>query len=223
MPGVVRIPDETATEEERKAFYAKLAPKAPEEYEFSFVGTDEQGNRKGPGDETLADYRRAAHEAGLSPAQAESLGKWMNDRAMERVAERKAERDKAWATLSQEYGENGVEQRKTLASAVVDKFAKDETQGNILKSALATSPELIHVLSGIGEQLGEAVDAGLHGGSDEMDSWSTTMIDQRLSELTQSAAYIDNEHPDHKRVVAETERLYKTKTAREERAKQSAA
>lgn len=219
---MARLPGPESSEEERKAFFGKLAPKAPEEYQFSFAGTDDKGNQKGPPAEMVTEYAKQAHALGLTQEQADGLGKWMTESADARANERKERWDKGMSALLEEFGEDGLKQRQNLAKAVLQKFGK-EGDGELLVEAIEQNPALIRILGEIGVQFGEAIDAGIHqGGSDEMDM-TTAQIDRRLDEIRADKAFLDNEDPRHKTLMQEYERLGKVRFDRQQAAANRAA
>lgn len=207
VPGVARIPGPEASEEERKGFFGKLAPASPEEYEFSFTGTDEQGNPKGVQDQELVkEYATKAHELGLTPQQADQMGVWMAERAKANMDAKQEAFDKGMESLRKEYGEDGLQQRMTLAKAVIQKFA-GETDTIPLAEAMQSNPALIGILSNIGEQMGEAIDAGVHRDRSDVGQWTKTEIERRIGEIRVDPAFNDAESPRHKPLMQEFERL----------------
>lgn len=142
------------------------------------------------------DFLKEAHEAGLTNDQLGFvLGKYNEiiPKVMGQMAEMQTENCKE--ALNQIWG---AETQANIGLAVKAAQAAGLTEAEIQSPAIGNNPAVIKMLAHFGKQLGEDVPP------------QNTQQSSGLSreELMSSEAYMDANHPDHKRVYAQVARLY---------------
>ena len=159
----LHMPGENATAEDWNAFYGKLGrPETPDKYELKL--NTEAVPEGFPYDEKSAiEFRTWAHEAGLTPAQAQTLhDKFVGTQAggftASREAAAKAEGDTHRAIVSQ-WGDpdtDGYKQNLEYTSRAISQLGiKDELTrlGALSGDGAVLSPKLVFALSKVGKEM----------------------------------------------------------------------
>lgn len=142
-------PGEEATEEEWRAYReAAGVPESPDGYEF------EAGEGEELDEELTGWFRQAAHEAGLSAAQAQKLfEKWNESNSPEARAEKlAAEREQVLTTLRKEWGRE-FDGNLNYAFKAIEAFGTPELREYLDESGMGNDPRMIRAFSTIGKKM----------------------------------------------------------------------
>jgi len=207
--GMVRIPGEAATPEERAAFHKALGvPDTPDGYKFDVAEefkpllTDEALNR----------YRPIFHKLGIPPQTAQQLAQfYAEDQAQQRVATQqalKAEQDK----LRESLGEATWDRNLAHAEAGVDYVAAKlgEEKGEQLKALLDSTllgdhPLLIEAFTLIGRELAESGAVQVEGVAGNMLDTAKEYI---VAALQPGHPAMNPDHPEHAAALAKRREYY---------------
>lgn len=151
----VMPPGQNATPEERAAFYEKLGrPKSSDEYKFDPVFLPDGVTRAEFGE---ADYKKIAHQVGLTQEQAKALHKWSADQSLVLLRENKRQFDeKKRASAEALQREHGDRYKEKLAR--IDKLnRKFGGDGWIeyLNRGAGNDPEMLRFLITLGDAISE--------------------------------------------------------------------
>ena len=203
----VVLPGKSATEEEWADFYTKIGrPESPDGYQLE-VNNLEEGIE--PDENVLEWFKQTAHEAGMTPQQAQHMLNAYNQltsqtvgmtqqQAEARVAEVETE-------LKREYGE-AFDDKLSIANGVLAEFSNPDLAEIQLADGtlLGDNPEIIRLLANVGTYITERV------GEDSLEgvrtSGALTPDDamQKVRELTApNTPYWDQRHPEHQWYVEE--------------------
>lgn len=194
------LPKDESPPEDWEQFYNTLGrPESPDKYEFGEAKLPE-GHEIDP--EMEKAFREQAHQAGLTAKQAAALRDWYVQQAAGQIeggqAAGKASIEKAKETLQKEWGRD-YEANLTKARQAFNAFVPEDTAAEV-KQALAAGPgndpHLIKVFYNVALAMSEDTLKG-RGGAAPQNAM------EKALELTRHPAYIDNNHPEHKRVIAE--------------------
>ena len=144
----VRIPSQDASAEEWQKYYERVGrPKTADDYAIDRGKTD---------DAIVRSFKAAAHEAGLTVAQAEKVFGSVRDVTdsgqklrMEQYTARMKEAD---AMLRKEYGPQ-YDAKVSDARKAYDVLFDEKTKADIAESGLANNPRFIKVLAELGPQI----------------------------------------------------------------------
>lgn len=196
----VAIPGKSATPEDWREVYSKLGtPETPEGYEISHNLPD--GIEM---DQDMANwFNTAAHQAGLTPMQAQALADQWNsltaDGAQMDESNYSAYVQDVETELRKEYGQ-AFDDKLALGNGVVEQFGNPEILEVELAdgSLLGDNPEVIKLMAEIGTFMQQRL------GEDTLEGVKTTggmtpdQARDKLSELTaQNSPYWDQRHPEH--------------------------
>ena len=197
----VVLPSKSATEDEWAEFYTKIGrPESPDGYQLQVEGLPEGAE---PNQEMLDWFKQTAHQAGMTPQQAQHMLQAYNElttnefgmtqqQAEMRVAEVETE-------LKREFGE-AFDDKLALANGVLAEFSNPDLAEVQLADGtmLGDNPEIIRLLANVGTYIQERV------GEDSLEgvrtSGALTPDDamQKVRELTgPNTPYWDNRHPEH--------------------------
>lgn len=151
----VVLPGKNAKPEDVEAFYEKLGrPKSPDGYELDSVFLPDNVTQTDPGNK---EFRKIAHEIGLSKEQAKALNKWSVELSLAQAsAFRKKmdeEKQKASENLRKEYG-LGYDEKIALVARVNNKFGGDDWI-RYLNTGPGNDPNLLRFLIKVGEAISE--------------------------------------------------------------------
>lgn len=202
----VAIPGKSATPEDWREVYTKLgAPDSPEGYQLNHdlpegIGMDE---------EMASWFQSAAHQAGLTPMQAQALADQWNsltaDGAQMQETEYNNYVQNVETELRKEFGQ-AFDDKLALGNGVVEQFGSPEILEMQLSDGtlLGDNPEVIRLMASIGTFMQERL------GEDTLEGVKTTggltpdQARDKLSELmAQGGPYWDNRHPEHDWYVQE--------------------
>jgi hypothetical protein len=151
----VVLPGKNAKAEDVEAFYEKLGrPKSPDGYELDPVYLPDNVTQTDPDNK---EFRKIAHQIGLSKEQAKALNKWSVDSALAQAAafRKKVKEDtqKASEDLRKEHGLN-YDQKLALVKLVNNKFG-DDNWIRYLNTGPGNDPNLLRFLIKVGEAISE--------------------------------------------------------------------
>jgi len=212
----VAVPAEGASEEEVAAFYAKLGrPESPDGYELPVPEElkEFEGLRS---EEEVAAFRKAAHEAGLTPRQAQAVAQMhyaqvQGALAQLREAQTKA-RDEAIAQLAKGWGTSA--ESEAFKGHVAQARAGAKVLGidaETLKSSpeLSSNPHFIRAMHRAAEIAGEKPAVAAREGQ----ALSGNAIQERIDAILKNpdSPYWKANHPARKQTLSELTKLYEAK------------
>lgn len=161
--GLLKVPGEDATDEDRNAFYSKMGrPEAPEGYE---LGQPEGWPENVPYSAELeADFRTAAHEGGMSSKDAATAYNWFTKSAVEAHKEEiqveKAAMDTAINELKDEWKGDTFKVNTELAHRAFGKYAGEGGNEFIENTmvegiALGNHPTFLKMFAEIGKTISD--------------------------------------------------------------------
>jgi len=153
--GLIRIPGENASNDEKKTFYRSLGvPDKPEDYsapDFEDLYESLPGGKNWKPHQGMDTwFRKQAHELGLTPKQFEKLYK--NQIAFT-ISEQKNINENMKQYTKKIFGDKYDDAIKT-ANRALDKMTKD--QQDQLKNDVGIDPKITMILSTFGKNLGES-------------------------------------------------------------------
>ena len=199
---LVRMPKEM-TPEHMAEIYERLGrPNSADEYVLD-------GNN-----ELTPDYKKLAHEIGLSQQQAQALHDWYNEtvgsvQQQQRIAHEQAAVDNL-RTLQQEW-KGDFSKNADLAQRAFKRFADESALQVMNETGLGNHPSIVKMFHQIGRMLAE--DGSLHSGEGmELGGMSATMAQGEINNLMNNGefmeAYLDQYHPRHAESVRKMKSLY---------------
>lgn len=208
------IPGETATPEERAAFYNKLGrPEKPDGYQIKLP----EGLTEDRVDKAKIDlWRKEMHESGIPKAAAERLlNKYLTEEftATQAAAQAhaKALQDGELA-LKQEFGTQ-YDTKLNFARFAVKEFGSDGLVQILESTGLGSNPEVVKLFANIGQKLSDDKARGSGTGQTGMSSFASPELAQHaLNEFQRNPenmkALFDRQHPNHDRVVEDRAKLF---------------
>jgi|GEM_PF-844149 len=212
----VAVPAEGASEEEVAAFYAKLGrPESPDGYELPVPEElkEFEGLRS---EEEVAAFRKAAHEAGLTPKQVQAVAQAHYAQVQGAIAQLKEAqtkaRDEAISELAKGWGTSaeseGFKQHIAQARAGAKVLGIDA-------ATLAASPELssnphfIRAMHRAAQMAGEKPAVAAREGQ----ALSGNAIQERIDAILKNpdSPYWKSGHPMRKQTMTELTKLYEAK------------
>ncbi len=201
----IRIPDDSSTPEEWADFYNKLRPAELEKYELKNSLPDGTSLDE----ELFTGFKAKAHEAGISPAQAQKLVDWFNEHSsgnQKALADTQAQAyQKEVEALQKEWGE-GFKTELNTAQRALKEFADPETTEYLKKTGLDGNVQLIRLFNKIGK--------GLLEDKFDNESHGHFGMTKEIAQKKQNEIFGDSNHPywnahhaAHKDAVAEMEKL----------------
>lgn len=206
----IAIPGENATDEERAAFFAALGrPAEPGAYAFDAPKEPPAGYQYPKALE--GDFKKWAHDAGLSAAQAKKVwGNIVNHTIAnwkEGSGKAAGLRQKDVEALKADWGAN-FKAREDLALKAFSAVNAKLGQEHAMPRELLANPRFMRAFAHIGELAAEdrLGDAGTPGGI-----ISAREAKSRIAEIQsdKKGPYWDDSHPRHKAIKQEVEGLYK--------------
>jgi hypothetical protein len=202
----VAIPGKHATDEDWGEVYRRLGrPDAPEGYELD----NDPGEGIEPNEQMLDWFKGAAHDAGLSPAQAQKLLNGYNAMVAEgnQIDTGQSEQLQAQTEteLRREYGQ-AFDERMGNANAVLANFGNEDMTEIQLADGrlLGDHPEMIRMMVNIGEFLEQRIGEDTLEGISSSGAMTPTDAMQKLSEIrAPGTPYWDQRHPEHQFYVDE--------------------
>lgn len=201
----VHIPNKYATDTEWRSFYHKAGlPEEVKDYELS------SGNAEVDKD-FFQDYKKASHEAGVLPSQAQKMFNWHMEKAAAE-SETQAKRQTEFIesninTLKTDWGA-AYDSKIKSAQAAINHFGDPVLRQHLETTGLGNDSKLIKVFSKIGETLsddnfkGES-STGNYGNTPEQ---ATHKINEIMA--NPKHAYFDRQHPEHKKALEDMQRLF---------------
>lgn len=205
---VYAAPDKDAKPEEQAAFYRSLGvPDKPGDYKFE-VPKGMEAHYQTP--EVKAVLERF-HKARLTPEQvqtviaadAELQGRFAEQLSKQSEAERLAGENE----LKQRWGAAYTE-RLHIANRVIAENVSEKDREAVL-AAIGNNPWVADFLANIGKRFMEAkvmVD-------DQSGAQTTAEMTNQINEKMLTPAYMDGNHPNHKRAVAEVQKMFEQRNA----------
>jgi len=212
----VAVPAEGASEEEVAAFYAKLGrPESPDAYELTVPEElkEFEGLRS---EEEVKAFQKVAHEAGLTPKQAQAVAQMYHSQvqgALEQLKEQQTkERDEAISELAKGWGTNAESEgfKHHIAQARAGaKVLGIDAQTLADSPALANNPHFIRAMHRAAQMAGEKPAVA----SREGQSLNGNAIQERIDAILKNpdSPYWKANHPARKQTLAELTKLYEAK------------
>lgn len=198
----IGIPSADAKDEEWEQFFGKLRAEKPEDYEVGINSKDE---------DMVKAMRAAYHGAGVNKRQAakfEALLKPVFDARLKAATEAAQKRDTEFDDfVKKAFGDEGTKVMED-AQATLKEHAPKEFAQYLDKLDNASLTILAGVIRGIKAKYGAKED-GNHGGAGSGSGGSAEALRSEARKLLASKEYNDVTHPDHERVRAKVEELYK--------------
>lgn len=197
----VSIPSEHDTDEERRDRFKKLGwPDSPDAYKLAIP----ENAREVISEDLLKSFVQSAHENYLMPAQASNLWGKLVDLAVSggqrSQSETKAKQATEMAELRKVWG-NEWRQQVELARRVALTFAPDEEAQERWMSALESDASVVRFLNAVGRVMSEDRLKGMGPEGEGGD------LQQRIKQLQEHPGYGDREHPEHKKIIEEMNKL----------------
>lgn len=210
-PSVVGLPGQNATDDDWKAFYAKLGrPETPDGYDIKFgegVTADEAMVKWG---------KQTFHEAGLTPKQAQAVADKWNAFVAEQNATGAAsvaqKNDAELAQLTARWGAD-LDRNKAAGQRVVKTLGLSDEFVSRIEGQIG-SAAVVELLAMIGRKTDEGGFVGGGAGADPNNPETMTkeQATARITSLNGDAEfqkkYTDRNHPGHKDAVELMQRLY---------------
>lgn len=148
--GAIKMPKADAPETEWDAFHAKLGrPEAPDKYGLKFGALPEAMTSDAKLEAGFAD---AAHKAGLSPKQAQSLADWWTRNLWDTDKQMQTDGAAVAEGLQQEWG-GAYKRNLALAQRAVREFGPPELAPFLEKTGLGNNAMLVKFFARIGHDL----------------------------------------------------------------------
>jgi len=212
----VAVPAEGASEEEVAAFYAKLGrPESPDAYELP-VPEELKAFEALRSEEEVKAFQKVAHEAGLTPRQAQAVAQMHYSQmqgALSQLKEAQTKaRDEAVAELAKGWGTSaeseGFKQHVAQARAGAKVLGID---AEVLASSpeLSSNPHFIRAMHRAAEIAGEKPAVGAREGQ----ALSGNAIQERIDAILKNpdSPYWKSGHPARAQTLAELTKLYEKK------------
>lgn len=192
----IRVPGENATNEEKTRFRRQLGvPDSPDDYQLP--STDENK-------EIITAFAKAAHEAGMTKAQAEHLITWWNTVAEQTMEQQKAHIAKVTTDLKNQYGQ-AYDQVISDAKKALVAFGTDNLRQRIeAGDPIGNDPDVIATFINISRGMSE----GRYVKADALMNTKEN-IQARIVEITSDPAYFDTTSPKYLALREEREALYR--------------
>lgn len=203
----VTLPNEYSSKEEIEAFYNKIGrPEKPEGYDLKYSEEDFDKD-------SIEGFKKFAHENGILPKQLQAMVNYFKESAGQariKIAEEmKTKAAQEIGELKKEWGE--AWDRKTAAANLVLRELGDENFDKWLgDSGLRGSTQLIRFLAKVGETLKEGKIVG-KSEKNAFTGMTPQEIDEQIQKNQTHPAYFDGKHPEHKRIVEDTQKLFDRK------------
>lgn len=200
----VPLPDQHATEDEKRAFFQQLGlPTAMEQYELS--APEDAAFEDG----FLSQFKETAYKANILPDQASELLKWYseaNSAAMDKaVTDQQTKVAEELQALKNEWGRD-YDNNLELGKSVLRALNNDGVNSWLRESGLDNSTMMIKLMTQIGHLMKEdgVIDVGNSAGPSSKD------LQSRISELEGNlkGPLYDRKHPSHREALKERDRLY---------------
>jgi len=212
----IAVPAEGASEEEVAAFYAKLGrPESPEGYELA-VPEELKEFEALRSEEEVKAFQKVAHEAGLTPKQAQAVAQMHYSQVQGALAQleeaQTKARDEAVAELAKGWGTSaeseGFKQHVAQARAGAKVLGIDaETLAN--SPELSSNPHFIRAMHRAAEIAGEKPAVAAREGQ----ALSGNAIQERIDAILKNpdSPYWKANHPARAQTLAELTKLYEKK------------
>ena len=202
----IAIPGKHATDEDWGEVYRRLGrPDSPEGYEL----TNELPEGAEASDDMLSWFKGAAHDAGLTPQQAQKLLGGYNEMLGTMVQNDNGQAEQmrvdAEMELKREFGA-AYDDRMANGNAVLQEFGTEDISEIQLADGrlLGDHPEMIKMMVNIGEFINSKIGEDSLEGIKTSGAMTPGDAQERLSELTaQGSPYWDQRHPEHEFYVNE--------------------
>jgi len=222
----IKIPGETASDEDRAAFNTKLTEipgvlRIPEEGDeegfrdlYSKLGRPESADKYTYKTENLPEglesssviedwFKKSAFESGASNEMVSKImGEW-NEMLVTQHNVKQEDMNVAEAALHKDWG-NDYARRMGAGRALVTKYGNDQVDEAIEASGLGNNPYFNKMMSDIGMSNLEdsAINAGLQSASE-----TPPEIQEKINEGMSHPAYMNPKDPQHKDIVAKVFKL----------------
>lgn len=205
--GVVRIP-ETDDQEGWNALYAKMGrPPTVDEYNYEKPENHPEGMEYS--EELQKGFLEMGHKIGLTKQQAHDTLNWYSNMNILGFEDSETKKEEAGRALKVEWGSDYT-RRASAARQLIDKYGNEEINELFDSTGFGNDPRVLKMLSNIGMATLEdsVIDAGLTSAS-----LTPPEINEKIAELRNHPAYMDQFDPQHKSIVDKVQKLYKDLSA----------
>jgi hypothetical protein len=201
--GKMSVPDQHASDSDWRQVFTQLGlPEKLDDYSFEVPETAQFE------DGFVTELKKTAHELGILPRQMDGFVKWYSDANNEAIktheAQTKVQQQENMNALKQEWGQAFDQNINLAKSALKAADLGDQVYDWLNASGMGDDPNMIKILSTLGQMLKED---NLIGDFGETVA-APKELQSRVQELQQSPAYMDRSHPNHKAVLKEMEGIY---------------
>ena len=211
IPNLAVLPGDEATDEDWDSFYkAAGRPEDPNGYEFPEI-KDQDGNVV---DDPVwkENFKKIAHEAGLSPKQAQKIYEFRAQELMQRQQVMAQTRQQTLKALQEEFGPDW-EQVVARGQKAVEALADPELRQLIGETPVGNHPGMVKLFAKIGEMIGEP---GVFGEGTPAKATALTPEEAaaRIMEIRRNKEhpYNNPSDPGHQQAVEYMNMLYRIKT-----------
>lgn len=207
---LVELPNEHTSDEDRAEFHRKRG--VPDDVKgYKYVRSEDLSDNVAIDDEKLAAYYELSKKANLTKEQFNIMANGhlaLVDKdiaAFDLIQEEENHKANAEAesALRKKLGK-AYEERVARANAIMRKYGGDEA---VAALKLENNPLMVEFIDNIAEDMSEDRIKGITSTTVP----TTVALDNRIAELRKHPAYNNSSHPEHKKVQAEVQELYKKK------------
>lgn len=203
----VVLPSKSATPDEWSEFYQRIGrPETPEGYQLQLNNIQEGIE---PNQEVLDWFKQTAHQAGMTPQQAQHMLDSYNQMTSQTVEMSQQQYESRVAEveteLKREYGE-AFDDKLAIANGVLAEFGNPDIAEVQLADGtlLGDNPEIIRMLASMGSYIRERVGEDSLEGVRTSGAFTPEDAMTKVRELTQpNTPYWDSRHPEHSWYVNE--------------------
>jgi hypothetical protein len=225
----VRIPAEDASPEAKKEFLDKIKgidgvllkddesllnklgkPETSDMYNLDEVMKDKDLTGVPHFDEELEDFKKIAHEAGLTNEQASKLVDMRVQTISAQESRMEEDKEQASAELKKTWGEdfdNRLNGAKRVAKVYSEKYG--DHMNALINSPAGNNPALLNMMSELAVVYKEKGHEGMSGAHFGLTpEGAANKIAEKKADVGFMRAYMDDMAPGHKQAVAELQKLY---------------
>jgi len=213
----VILPTEKSSEVEWNQFWTKMGkPEKAEDYKF------ELGEKPSFDENFMGKFAELANKHNILPGQAQALIKELNEYELSQdqnfQTDIQQRVDEAKTQLKGEWGD-AYSSNVNRAAEVVKEFGGEEMLNHFKQTGYGSDPKFLQFLVKIaGTTMGED---NINPSEGNQTGMTLDEVERRINEAYGDASYTDSSHPDHKRKVAEVQKLFQTMHKYQSSSKQS--
>lgn len=203
----VIVPGKNSTNEEWLQMYHKLG--LPTEFDAYGLNAGEKPVLK---EDLINEFKKTAYENRLLPEQAQAMYDFLSNQTsteIERMQQQQQEElNQKINGLKEEWGD-AFEQKIHTAKLAVDELGGEDLKAYLNETGLGNDPQLIKIFNKIGARLFQ--EDNFQAESKPAYSLAPDEAQGKINEILGdfNGAYYNSQHPDHKRMVEEVQKLWK--------------